>query len=97
MRVLESLREREETLIFYESAQRLPKIMPDLISVFGASRATCLARELTKVHETFWRLPLGELAERLTGEPVKGECTLLICGVTRQNNSDTEDAEADNS
>ena len=82
-RILESLKDRAETLIFYESAQRLPKIMPDLLAVFGAARLACLARELTKIHETFWRLPLGAMAERLAREPLKGECTLLISGITR--------------
>src|SRR5205085_10199912 len=51
-RILESLREREETLIFYESPQRVPKILPEFVELFGAARPACLARELTKMHET---------------------------------------------
>ncbi|HEY3321610.1 MAG TPA: 16S rRNA (cytidine(1402)-2'-O)-methyltransferase [Planctomycetota bacterium] len=83
-RILDSLKDREETLVFYESPQRLPKIMPELVEIFGADRPACLARELTKIHETFWRMPLGQLADRIAAQPLKGECTLLISGLTRQ-------------
>ena len=82
-RLLESLKERVETLIFYESAQRLPKVLPDLVDVFGADRPACLARELTKVHESFWRMSLGELARRVAQEPVRGQCTLLVAGLRK--------------
>ena len=82
-RILESLKAREETLIFYESPQRVPKVLPELVEIFGADRLACLARELTKIHETLWRLPLGELAARGATTPLKGECTLLVEGVTR--------------
>jgi len=83
-RMLESLQEREETLIFYESPQRVAKVLPELVAVFGAERQACLARELTKLHETFVRAPLGELARRVAAEPLKGECTLLVAGVSRE-------------
>jgi len=82
-RVLESLRGREETLIFYEAPQRVARLLEEMVQVFGAERPACLARELTKVHETFVRLPLGELARRAAQEPARGECTLLVAGVPR--------------
>ncbi|HYF48169.1 MAG TPA: 16S rRNA (cytidine(1402)-2'-O)-methyltransferase [Planctomycetota bacterium] len=92
-RILESLVDREETLIFYESPQRVLKIMPELVQLFGADRQACLAREITKLHETFLRMPLGELAAHVAAHPLKGECTLLIAGVTRKpaDISDTDD------
>lgn len=79
-RILESLKDREETLIFYESPQRVPKVMPELVEIFGPARRACLARELTKIHESFVRLPLNELAEYVAKNPPRGECTLLIAG-----------------
>jgi len=82
-RILESLRGREETLIFYEAPQRAARALEEMAEVFGAARPACLARELTKVHETFVRLPLGELARHAAQEPVRGECTLLVAGVSR--------------
>jgi 16S rRNA (cytidine1402-2'-O)-methyltransferase len=90
-RILESVKDREETLIFYESPQRVPKIFPELVEIFGASRPACLARELTKIHETFIRLPLGELARQVAAEPPRGECTILIAGVTRESEREEDD------
>jgi 16S rRNA (cytidine1402-2'-O)-methyltransferase len=90
-RILESLKDREETLIFYESPQRVPKVLPEFVELFGPERPACLARELTKIHETFLRLPLGELARRVAEAPLKGECTLLVAGVQRASRDDEAD------
>lgn len=89
-RILESIKDREETLIIYESPQRVPKIFPELVEIFGANRPACLARELTKLHETFLRMPLGELAKKIETEPVRGECTILIAGLTRDAADESE-------
>jgi len=89
-RILESLKEREETLIFYESPQRVPKVLPEFVDIFGPDRRACLARELTKIHETFVRLPLSELARKVAEHPLKGECTLLVEGITRDSQGSTE-------
>ncbi len=83
-RILESLKEREETLIFYESPQRVAKVLPEFVEIFGAHRPACLARELTKIHETFLRMTLEELAAAVEATPPRGECTLLVAGVTRE-------------
>jgi 16S rRNA (cytidine1402-2'-O)-methyltransferase len=37
-----------------------------------------VARELTKVHETFHRGTARELAEELRRQPPRGECTVVI-------------------
>ncbi|MCK6472456.1 MAG: 16S rRNA (cytidine(1402)-2'-O)-methyltransferase [Planctomycetes bacterium] len=80
-KLLSKLKDRDETLIFYESPQRVPKVWPELVEVFGADRPACLARELTKMHETFLRGTLAELQQRIdAGPPLKGECTVLIAG-----------------
>jgi 16S rRNA (cytidine1402-2'-O)-methyltransferase len=94
-RILESLKDREETLIFYESPQRVPKVLPEFVEIFGPQRQACLARELTKIHETIIRLPLAELAAHVEKTPPKGECCLLVSGLTRADSagSDEEDGE----
>lgn len=94
-RILESLKDREETLIFYESPQRIGKVLPELAEVFGDDRAACIARELTKVHETFHRGTLGELAQKFTADNApKGECTVLIAGKATDLAQDEPDEEA---
>lgn len=87
MRILNDLKDREETLIFYESPQRLAKILPNLVDVFGPDRPACVAREITKIHETFLRGSLSEIAAQLEvatqGKALKGECTVLVSGAER--------------
>jgi len=77
-RILESLRDRPDTLIFFESPRRVARTLARLKEVFG-DRQACVARELTKLHEEFARGPLSELAERFaTG--ARGEFTLVVEG-----------------
>ncbi len=79
-RVLESLRDRRDTLIFFESPRRIAKTLARLKEAFGDRRA-CVARELTKMHEEFARGLLSELAERFA-EGARGECTLVVEGAS---------------
>lgn len=88
-RILESLKDREETLIFYESPQRIGKVLPELAEIFGANRPACIARELSKIHETFHRGTLGALAQTFTqSNAPKGECTVLIQGASSHEDDD---------
>jgi len=80
-RALESLRDRRDTLIFFESPRRIAKTLARLQQVFGDRRA-CVARELTKMHEEFARGLLSELAERFA-EGARGECTLVVEGTSQ--------------
>ena len=73
-----SLRERGETLIFFESPRRLAESLADLALTLGPRRA-CVARELTKLHEEFARDSLPELARRFA-EGARGEVTLVVEG-----------------
>ncbi len=79
-RVLESLRDRRDTLIFFESPRRVAKTLVRLKEAFGDRRA-CVARELTKMHEEFARGLLSELVERFA-EGARGECTLVVEGAS---------------
>ena len=79
-RALESLRDRRDTLIFFESPRRIAKTLERLQRAFGERRA-CVAREVTKLHEEFVRGKLSELAERFA-EGARGECTLVVAGAS---------------
>jgi len=83
-RLLEGLKARAETLAFYESPQRVARTLAELAEVLGAERPACVAREMTKVHESFWRGTLSQLAARAKAEEeagrLKGEFTLLAAG-----------------
>jgi len=77
---LESLRSQSTTLIFYESPRRVKNLISVMIRIFG-DRQSCLAREITKLHEEYLRGPLSEILNILDQrETVKGECVLFVQG-----------------
>ncbi|MFP4541471.1 MAG: 16S rRNA (cytidine(1402)-2'-O)-methyltransferase, partial [Opitutales bacterium] len=77
-RHLEAHRASEATLIFYESTHRIHKFLDEIVAVLGPERCICLARELTKLHETVLTGPASEVRERLRAGSAKGEFVLLI-------------------
>jgi 16S rRNA (cytidine1402-2'-O)-methyltransferase len=76
---LAALRDRRETLVFYESPRRLGDTLAAMAEVFGADRLAVVALELTKKFERVHRAPLGELAPQF-GEAEKGEAVILVAG-----------------
>jgi 16S rRNA (cytidine1402-2'-O)-methyltransferase len=80
-RLLESLRDRRDTLIFFESPRRVAKTLARLQEAFGDRRA-CAARELTKMHEEIARGSLSELAKHFE-EGARGEFTLVVAGAPK--------------
>lgn len=77
---LGELRTRPETLIFYESPERVGACLKDMAEAFGESRPVVLGRELTKMYEEMVRGSCGSLAERYAGKAPRGECTLVVGG-----------------
>jgi 16S rRNA (cytidine1402-2'-O)-methyltransferase len=77
---LESIKDSPQTLVLYEAPHRLRACLDDLLAVLG-DRETCLARELTKLHEEWLRGTLTQLIARFTAsESPRGEFTLVIAG-----------------
>ncbi len=69
------------TMVFYESPHRLIESLEDFCRVFGLMRIGVLTRELTKIHETVHRAPLGQLLQWVIEQKQAiGECTLIIQG-----------------
>lgn len=65
------------TLIFFEGASRLGESLKDMAEVFGP-RPAAVARELTKLHETVVRGPLGRLAADPALQAPRGEVVVLV-------------------
>ncbi len=76
-----------ETLIFYESPHRIHKTLHVMYDIFG-DRHICIARELTKLYETFIHMSLSE-HESLP--PLKGEIVLIVEGAPKQDTLSTYD------
>ena len=75
---LEQLKERKETLIFYESPHRINRMLVNLNDVLG-NRKAVIARELTKLNEEYIRGRLLELIE-IDESTLKGEMVVLVEG-----------------
>ncbi|CAN6311169.1 unnamed protein product [Urochloa humidicola] len=68
------------TQIFYVPPHGIHQFLVDAASSFGDSRSCVIAREITKLHEEFWRGTLGEANEAFATRQPKGEITVLIEG-----------------
>ncbi len=78
--LLDSLRDEEHTVVFYESPHRIEKTLAELHELFrdDPDRLIVLARELTKVHEEFLRVRAEDLPEAVKTLTVKGEFVVMI-------------------
>lgn len=75
---LTKYREFDYTLALYESCHRIDKFAAEIVETLGADRVVCIAREVTKLHETFLTGPAGEVRDRLLKGSLKGEFVVLI-------------------
>lgn len=75
---LERYRDFDYTLALYESCHRIAKFADEIVAVLGPGRVVCIAKEITKLHETFLVGLAGEVATRLGRLSLKGEFVVLI-------------------
>ena len=82
---LEMLQNESRTMILYESPHRLRKTLQDLEKTLGKNRQIALGRELTKIHEEFWRGTIGAALSHYenTVQP-QGEFTLVVAGKSEE-------------
>ncbi|MCT6926050.1 16S rRNA (cytidine(1402)-2'-O)-methyltransferase [Metasolibacillus sp.] len=86
---LESLKKRQETLIFYEAPHRLKDTLKDIELVLGNRRIT-LARELTKKFEEFLRGTVDEALEWASNNEIRGEFCVVLEGGTEVDSEDEQ-------
>ncbi len=82
---LESLRDEERTMIFYESPYRLLKTLTQFAEVMGQERLVSVCREISKIHEESVRGTLAEVIAHFTCTPPKGEIVIVLQGKTKNN------------
>ena len=78
--VLQQALAASHTSIFYESPFRIVKTVKALAEL-DANAPICVARELTKVFETYHRGTAAELLQEFEKHPPKGEMVLLVGGI----------------
>ena len=77
---MESLRNEQRTMIFYESPRRLVKTLTQMAEIFGGDRPACVCREISKIHEDCQRGTLSSLASHFTEQEPRGEIVLIVGG-----------------
>lgn len=74
---LEELKYETKTLIFYEAPHKLKTMLEAVLEILG-DRKIVLAKELTKIHETFIRDNVSNILDNI--DTIKGEFVILVEG-----------------
>ena len=77
---LQSLKDEERTMIFYESPFRLVKTLLQFAEVYGGDRQVSVCREISKVHEESVRGSLTEVIAHFQEKEPKGEIVIVLAG-----------------
>ncbi len=77
---LSELALERRTVLLYEAPHRLERTLTDLIGACGSDRRVAFGRELTKLHEEFWRGTLGDALKRCADVEPRGEYVLVLDG-----------------
>ncbi len=78
-KMLQSVATERRTLVAYEAPHRIEESLDDIGQTLG-NRKICVARELTKVYEEFFRGTVEEAREHFRLHAPRGEFTLVVAG-----------------
>jgi 16S rRNA (cytidine1402-2'-O)-methyltransferase len=80
---LRLLARESRTMVFFEAPHRIVETLEDLAREFGEARAACVARELTKAHESVYRGSIARLLQIAAEDAnfARGEITLVVAGL----------------
>lgn len=75
---LQKYHDFEFTLALYESCHRVEKFLDEIVAELGPDRVLCVAREVTKLHETIVSGAAADVTARVRAGSQKGEFVVLI-------------------
>ena len=78
-RRLEEVESQPYTLIFLESPYRIVEALEDILLILG-DRRVCVAREMTKMFEEYWRGMVSAAVQYFKSRSPRGEFTLVVEG-----------------
>ena len=82
--ILQKLKSIDDCLIFYEAPHRLEKFFREIKEHFG-NRKIVIAREISKIYETYYRFTIDEFLENPEMIVLKGEFVIIIEGAKPKN------------
>ncbi|MBM4117073.1 16S rRNA (cytidine(1402)-2'-O)-methyltransferase [bacterium] len=74
-----ALATESRSTVFYETPHRLARSLAELAALLP-ERPVVVARELSKLHEEYWRGTAAALAAALAGRSLRGEFVLVVGG-----------------
>lgn len=77
-RLLGEIASSPYTCVLYESPHRVGGLVGDLLGACGPARRVVVAREITKLHEEFYRGTLGEAEPIFAERELKGEVVVVV-------------------
>ena len=77
-KLIEKWSDHQGSIIVYESKYKIDKTLEIIAECLGLDRYICLARELTKSHESILTGPINEVIQKQSIASGKGEFTLVI-------------------
>ncbi len=80
---LEKMKEFPYPMIFYESPHRVLSFLKVIRKYFG-NRKVSIAREISKVYETYYRTNIDEILNKEIEIKLKGEFVIVIAGFEEQ-------------
>jgi 16S rRNA (cytidine1402-2'-O)-methyltransferase len=80
--LLEEVAALPHASVLYESPNRVGRLLADVAEAAGADRRVCVGRELTKMHEEFFRGTASEGAAKFSEGEVLGEIVVVVEGRT---------------
>ncbi len=76
--MLEQIAAAQETSVVFESPQRVAVLLQDLEALVSENRQVVVAREMTKIHEEFFRGTMAEAARYYAENKARGEVTVVV-------------------
>ncbi len=87
--LLEEIAALSYAAVLYESPHRVLELLRDLAAAAGPERRACVGRELTKLHEEFFRGTLAEALQHFDQGEIRGEIVVVVEG--RPDDSEADD------
>ena len=76
--MLEQVAAAPETSIVFESPERVAALLKELVALVADDRQVVVAREMTKIHEEFYRGTMAEAASYYAENKARGEVTVVV-------------------
>ena len=76
--MLDQIAAAPETSVVFESPERVATLLKDLVGLVADDRQVVVAREMTKIHEEFYRGTMAEAARYYAENKARGEVTVVV-------------------